>query len=310
MRRVLLVAVLAALFVAPVARAWTWPVGGPVLQPFSFDAAHPYAAGEHRGLDIGAAAGEVVLAPASGTVTFSGTVPSSGRALTITTADGLAVTLTHLGSIDVAAGVVVAEGQRVGSVGPSGDPEVAGPYVHLGIRVASEPQGYRDPASFLPARGAAPAAPPAAPVEPAPAPVPVAAPATPSVPPSTPAAAPSAVPGAPAAGPSPAAAAPDPAVAGAVVADPQPPSAARGLTVRGAASRRAPSAPVHESRVVRPRPRVAEIRGAAAPDAGATVPAVPLRLKTTAQSSVRSRSHAPSRRGCRSTRCSSGRSPQ
>ena len=164
MRRVLLIAVLAALFVAPVARAWTWPVGGPVLQPFSFDAAHPYAAGEHRGIDIGATAAEVVLAPEPGTVTFSGTVPGSGRALTITTADGLAVTLTHLGAIEVAAGAVVAEGQRVGSVGPSGDPEVAGPYVHLGIRVASEAQGYRDPATFLPARGAAPAAPPAAPV--------------------------------------------------------------------------------------------------------------------------------------------------
>ena len=111
MRRVLLVAVLAALLVAPVARAWTWPVGGPVLQPFSFDPAHPYAAGEHRGVDIAADAGEAVLAPAAGTVTFSGTVPGSGRALTITTGDGLAVTLTHLGSIVVAAGTAVAEGQ-------------------------------------------------------------------------------------------------------------------------------------------------------------------------------------------------------
>ena len=29
---------------------------GPVLQPFSYDEAHPYAAGQHRGIDIGAAA--------------------------------------------------------------------------------------------------------------------------------------------------------------------------------------------------------------------------------------------------------------
>src|SRR5438477_8205502 len=130
MRRMLLVAVWAALLVAPVARAWTWPVGGPVLRPFSFDPAHPYAAGEHRGIDIGATAAEVVRAPASGTVTFSGTVPGSGHALTITTADGLAVTLTHLGSVAVAAGVAVAEGQAVGVVGPSGDPEVVGPYLH------------------------------------------------------------------------------------------------------------------------------------------------------------------------------------
>src|SRR4051794_32992497 len=178
MRRVLLVAVLAALFVAPVARAWTWPVGGSVLQPFTFDPAHPYAAGEHRGIDIGASAGDAVLAPAAGTVTFSGTVPGSGRTVTITTADGLAVTLTHLGSIDVAAGAPVAEGAPVGAVGPSGDPEVEGPYLHLGIRVAAEAQGYRDPLSFLPARAGDPApgdpsAPVAAPVPPAAAPAPV-----------------------------------------------------------------------------------------------------------------------------------------
>jgi murein DD-endopeptidase MepM/ murein hydrolase activator NlpD len=141
MRRVLLVAVLAALLVAPVARAWTWPVGGPVLQPFSFDPAHPYAAGEHRGIDIAATAEEEVLAPAAGTVTFSGTVPGSGRALTITTDDGFAVTLTHLGSIEIGTGATVAEGQAVGAVGPSGDAEVDGPYLHLGIRVAVEAQG-------------------------------------------------------------------------------------------------------------------------------------------------------------------------
>ena len=36
---------------------WTWPVQGPVLQTFSFDQAHPYAAGQHRGIAIGAGAG-------------------------------------------------------------------------------------------------------------------------------------------------------------------------------------------------------------------------------------------------------------
>ncbi len=43
MLRALLPAILAALFVAPAAGAWTWPADGPVLQPFVFDPAHPYA---------------------------------------------------------------------------------------------------------------------------------------------------------------------------------------------------------------------------------------------------------------------------
>ena len=37
------------------------------------------------------------------------------------------------------------------SVGPSGTPEENGPYVHLGIRVAADPNGYVDPLGLLPA---------------------------------------------------------------------------------------------------------------------------------------------------------------
>ena len=47
------------------AAAWTWPVRGPVLESFSFDPARPYAAGQHRGIAIGADAGAPVLAPAA-----------------------------------------------------------------------------------------------------------------------------------------------------------------------------------------------------------------------------------------------------
>ena len=123
---------------------------GPVLQPFAYDEAHPYAAGQHRGIDLGAAAGEDVFAPAAGLVSFAGSVPSSGESVSIETADGYSVTLTHLGSIAVSKGASVAEGDRVGTIGPSGTPEVDGPYVHLGIRVSSDPNGYLDPLHFLP----------------------------------------------------------------------------------------------------------------------------------------------------------------
>ena len=124
---------------------------GPVVQPFSYDEAHPYSAGQHRGVDIGAdAAGESVVAPAAGTVSFAGTVAANGKSVTIETADGYSVTLTHLGSISVAKGATVAEQGVVGTVGPSGTPEVDGPYVHLGIRVTADPNGYVDPLGLLP----------------------------------------------------------------------------------------------------------------------------------------------------------------
>lgn len=206
--------VFVALAWTPAAYAWSWPAQGPVLRPFSFDPSHPYVAGQHRGIDVGAPAGANVVAPADGTVTFAGSVPTSGTSLTILTADGYAVTLTHLGTLAVERGASVAEGDVVGAVGPSGTPELDVPYVHLGVRTSSDPNGYLDPLSLLPA--IAPPSPPAAsgapadssapPVEAAPAPsatVPVAstpvsvvdapssalapAPAVPSAVPATPA---------------------------------------------------------------------------------------------------------------------------
>ena len=127
MRPLALAAVLAALVLTPTAAAWTWPADGPVLQPFLFDPSHPYAGGQHRGIDIGGDSGADVRAPATGVVTFAGTVPASGRSLTVETAAGLSVTLTHLGTIDVAKGASVAEGDAVATVGASGEPELATP---------------------------------------------------------------------------------------------------------------------------------------------------------------------------------------
>ena len=154
MRRMLSVAVAAAiasLIVIPVAAGWAWPADGPVLRSFSV-AEDRYAAGQHRGIDIGAALGAPVRAPAAGTVSFAGPVPGGGRAVTILTADGYAITLLQLGSTVVAPGGVVTEGTVVGQVGDSEDAVTRVSHVHLGIRVAADPNGYVDPASLLPAR--------------------------------------------------------------------------------------------------------------------------------------------------------------
>jgi hypothetical protein len=304
MRRHLLAAVLAALVFAPVGQAWTWPASGAVLQPFLFDPAHPYAAGQHRGIDIGGEPGATVLAPTAGRVTFAGTVPSSGKSVTITTADGYAVTLTHLGSVAVARDAVVAEGAGVGTIGTSGDPEVPQPYVHLGVRIAAEAQGYLDPLTLLPARIPAPAAlvPPVVVTEPPPAPLPVTEPVPAPVADPEPVAVAVATPEAPAAAPTATVAVPDAAASEAVEpvepvapeqvaspaeplpAEPEPAALpaldpARSAVVAPAApaskpgvSPGAPPAnedkPVHGAASV-PAPRATEVAGAVADDGAA-----------------------------------------
>ena len=79
--------------------------------------------------------------------------PAAAARVTIQTADGYAVTLLQLGSTRVARGDTVVEGAAVGDVGESEDAVTTQPHVHLGIRVAAEPNGYVDPLGLLPARG-------------------------------------------------------------------------------------------------------------------------------------------------------------
>lgn len=171
MRRVLLLVAVAAMVCVPAAGAWTWPTDGAVLQSFVFDGAHPYAAGEHRGIDVAGAPGADVRAPSAGTVTFAGSVPGSGEAVTILTGDGYAVTLTHLAALAVARGASIAEGAVVGRLA-----DEPGAFVHLGVRFAEQQQGYVDPASLLPSRRAAqpPAVSPQPPAAPTPVPAAVA----------------------------------------------------------------------------------------------------------------------------------------
>ncbi len=138
MRRVVIVVLAAALVVVPPAGAWTWPAKGPVLQKFVLGD-DPYAAGQHRGIDIGAPAGAAVAAPASGTVTFAGTVPISGRTVTIQTADGYSVTLTHLGSTSARHGLTIGEGPAGAACGAR-RPESGG-YCGRGAGSASAPGG-------------------------------------------------------------------------------------------------------------------------------------------------------------------------
>src|SRR3954453_10304732 len=50
---------------------WTWPVHGEVITPYR-NGTDPYAAGQHRGIDIAAPVGAPVVAAPDGTANFPG----------------------------------------------------------------------------------------------------------------------------------------------------------------------------------------------------------------------------------------------
>src|SRR4051812_18187583 len=156
------------------ADGWTWPIRGPVITSYR-NSDDPYAAGQHRGIDIGAPVGARVVAATAGTVTFAGVVGSSGLTVSERTADGrFDLSYLHLSSAAVHRGDVLSPGAAVGAVGVSGRRSVLAPHLHFGVREAGSRSAYRDPLDFL--------APPPAERAPraTPAPVPVRHPAAPA----------------------------------------------------------------------------------------------------------------------------------
>ncbi|MGI8730839.1 MAG: M23 family metallopeptidase, partial [Solirubrobacteraceae bacterium] len=73
---------LAALAPSAHARGWIRPVDGPLLRAFSVGPDR-FAAGQHRGVDLGAPAGERVAAACGGRVSFAGRVPRGGRTVSV-----------------------------------------------------------------------------------------------------------------------------------------------------------------------------------------------------------------------------------
>jgi Peptidase family M23 len=156
--------------VSPALAAWTWPLRGELITGYR-NGDDPYAAGQHRGIDIGGAIGTPVVAAAAGEVRFAGVAGSSGLTVSVRTDDGFDTSYLHLGAAQVRVGERVSAGQRLGVVGTSGVRSAEAPHLHFGVREAGSRHAYRDPLAFLPPASApAPEAPAAAPLpEPLPA---------------------------------------------------------------------------------------------------------------------------------------------
>jgi Peptidase family M23 len=147
------------------AGGWRWPVRGPVVEAFR-TGPDPFAAGQHRGIDIAAPIATPVRSACSGTVTFAGFAATAGR--TVSVACGpLTASYLHLASIAVRRGERLTAGGLVGAVGRSGRPRSAVAHLHFGVRRTGRRFAYVDPLSLLgddrpPPVSAVPRAPPRA----------------------------------------------------------------------------------------------------------------------------------------------------
>ncbi|GAT73032.1 murein hydrolase activator EnvC family protein [Microbacterium hydrocarbonoxydans] len=111
--------------------SWSWPLPGPreIVEPYRAPA-HEYGPG-HRGMDIAAAHGAEVHAPAAGIVAFRGTVVDRPL-LTVEHPGGYVTTFEPLLS-SLSPGDAVEEGEVIGTVDVGGHAPPGS--LHLGVRL-------------------------------------------------------------------------------------------------------------------------------------------------------------------------------
>ena len=118
---------------ADFAQDFIWPVRGRISGRFGNQRIYngtPKSA--HSGMDIAAAKGTPVLAPAAGVITFADDdLYLTGGTVVLDHGHGVSSNFLHLSRIDVQVGDRVEQGQAIGAVGATG--RATGPHLHWGM---------------------------------------------------------------------------------------------------------------------------------------------------------------------------------
>jgi murein DD-endopeptidase MepM/ murein hydrolase activator NlpD len=122
---------------------WPVPTAHVVTSGYGARGGHGKRADFHKGIDISAPRGTPVLAAASGTVTVATSAGDYGRYLVIDHGNGTSTLYAHLLEFAVKRGDRVKTGDRIGSVGKTGN--ATGYHLHFEVRrgmQTADPRGY------------------------------------------------------------------------------------------------------------------------------------------------------------------------
>ncbi|HEV2607954.1 MAG TPA: M23 family metallopeptidase, partial [Xanthomonadaceae bacterium] len=127
---------------------FTWPVKGRISGVFGSQRIYNGTpASAHSGVDVAAAKGTPIHAPAGGIVTFANPdLYLTGGTVLIDHGHGVSSNFLHLSRIDVKVGDRVEQGQIIGLVGATG--RATGPHMHWGMNwfnVRVDPQSLMPP---------------------------------------------------------------------------------------------------------------------------------------------------------------------
>lgn len=95
----------------------------------------------HSGIDLLAKVDTPVFAVDGGTIAFASTQGSYGNLIVINHAKGRQTRYAHLKEINIASGTAVKAGDKIGTVGVTGSPDIDKPHLHFEVRFYSS-QGW------------------------------------------------------------------------------------------------------------------------------------------------------------------------
>lgn len=120
------------------AKGWLTSRFGPRVSPFTGRSQ------VHAGIDIAAASGTSIYAPARGRVTFAGRKGPLGNALVVDHGFGVKTVYGHTKEIHVSTGDTVERGQEIAAIGSTG--RSTGPHLHYVVEVNGK---ARDPLDYI-----------------------------------------------------------------------------------------------------------------------------------------------------------------